>query len=121
MTPRVRKTSPCRRRARKTNSIWRWVSRSTWTAGGRSTFGGSRRGTEPSCNGPAGDGGASSGGGEVTVMTRSGVTPDDVTITRGASRSAPVPGQQLRQRVDGPGALLQAPVARPDLEVQVRP
>src|SRR3954454_12018520 len=74
MIARIRNTSPSRRREPKTNSIWRWVKRSTCAARGRSTRGGSASVAASRASiGPASDGSASpissSAGGAVVSTT----------------------------------------------------
>src|ERR1043166_3369836 len=60
IVPRIRKTSPSSRRARKTNSIWRWLKRSDWVRRGSGIAGGvASPASSASSIGPAGDGGAS--------------------------------------------------------------
>ena len=56
----MRKTSPSSRRARKTNSIWRWLKRSDWARRGSGMLGGRRQRASSSAGsiGPAGEGGA---------------------------------------------------------------
>ena len=57
--PRIRNTSPSPRRAPKTNSIWRWLKRSTWSVRGSGIAGGGRRPSNTaSSTGPASEGGA---------------------------------------------------------------
>src|SRR5947209_15592445 len=55
---RILKTSPRRRRAPKTNSIWRTLKRSVCAVGASAISGTARRSAMPSGAGPAGDGGA---------------------------------------------------------------
>ncbi len=58
--PRIRKTSPSWRRARKTNWIWRWLKRSVCSSGDPSIAGGSGRPCASAASiGPAGEAGAS--------------------------------------------------------------
>src|SRR5919201_813473 len=58
--PRIRNTSPSSRRARNTNSIWRWLKRSTWIRRGSGISGGDGRlAASSGSSGPAGDRGAS--------------------------------------------------------------
>ena len=59
ITPRIRKTSPCSRRALKMNSIWRIEKRSVWATFGRSMLGGVASSASSAASiGPAGEGGA---------------------------------------------------------------
>ncbi len=59
VAPCMLKTSPSRRRARKTNSIWRWLKRSDWTMRGSGIAGAVARSLSAAGSiGPAAEGGA---------------------------------------------------------------
>src|SRR3954454_8584403 len=118
MIPRTRNTSPSRRRAPKTTSIWRWLKRSTCTALGRSTMGGSASvAASRAWMGPASDGSAwpiSSSAGGAAVWTTMGDSLLHDFVSRSDNRQPAAAGSWSAGGVPGvhPDAGPKAAVAR---------